>query len=40
MLLTQEISDFDEAVVLRDDAIDGEMSMYCTHLVLESLGNT
>lgn len=40
VFLSQEVTDFDERVVLRDDAVDGEMGMYCTHLVLESLGDT
>lgn len=39
VLLAEEVTDLDQAVVLADDAVDGEMGMYGAHLVLESLGD-
>lgn len=36
-LLAQEITDFDGLAALLNDAVDGEMGVYCSHLVLEAL---
>merc|ERR1719309_150475 len=40
VLLTQEVTDLYSLVVVSDNAVDGEMGIYSTHLVLESLGHT
>ena len=39
-LATQEVFDFDLFLVLGNDGSDGEMSMYKSHLVAETLGDT
>lgn len=40
VLLAQEVTDLNDCVALRNYTVDGEMSMYGSHLVLESLGDT
>uniref|UniRef100_A0A182KID9 Secreted protein n=1 Tax=Anopheles christyi TaxID=43041 RepID=A0A182KID9_9DIPT len=40
VLLAEEVTDLHQRVVLTDHTVDREMSMYGTHLVLESLGDT
>ena len=36
-LLTQKVADFNNSVVLRGDTVNGKVSIYGTHLVLETL---
>lgn len=36
-LLAQEVTDLKLVATLLDDAVDGEMGVYCAHLVLEAL---
>ena len=37
VLLTEEVTDLHGLVVVRDDTVDGEMSIHSTHLVPEAL---
>lgn len=36
-LLAQEVTDLDRSAILLDNAVDGEMGIYGTHFVTESL---
>ena len=36
-LLAQEVTDLQRTTTLLDDAVDGEMGIHSTHLVLEAL---
>jgi len=39
-LLAQEVTNLHRRATVLDDAVDGEMSVYCAHFVLETLGDT
>ena len=38
-LLSQKVSNLQGSSAILDDAVDGEVSVYCAHLVLETLGD-